>query len=185
MLSKWPKNLKSFWSKCRLMKTVAASFDTTVRQMTEMSQWPKMSQKKLTEMSQRNINSTTKWCIWQKLKLALTDIRHAENECFLLLNELLIPFRLSLQPTESRQAIICLWSIGVFTCVLELLLIPHRKYPGEPRETHAQNERVAPRARAARQWRSKRYAKSGISHDNERNKLPGNLACRVCLKNRP
>jgi len=50
--------------------------------MTEMSQWPKMSQKKLTEMSQRSINSTTKWCIWQKLKLALTDIRHAENWMF-------------------------------------------------------------------------------------------------------
>jgi len=35
------------------MNTVSASFDTTVRQMTEMPQWPKCLSKKMTEISQR------------------------------------------------------------------------------------------------------------------------------------
>jgi len=35
------------------MSTVAASFNTIVRQMTEMSHWPNCLSKKLTEMSKR------------------------------------------------------------------------------------------------------------------------------------
>jgi len=36
------------------MNTVTESFNTTVRQMTEMFQWPKYLSKKMNEMSQRN-----------------------------------------------------------------------------------------------------------------------------------
>jgi len=35
------------------MNTVVASFDTPVRQMTKMSQWPKCLSKKITEVSQQ------------------------------------------------------------------------------------------------------------------------------------
>jgi len=35
------------------MKSVTQKFDTTVGQMTEMSQWPKCLSKEMTEMSQR------------------------------------------------------------------------------------------------------------------------------------
>ena len=47
MLFKWPKKMKSFSRFCqnvwkhRLISTVTLSFNTTVRQFTEMSQWPK------------------------------------------------------------------------------------------------------------------------------------------------
>jgi len=38
------------------MNTVMASFDTTVRQMTEISQWPKCLSKKMTKMCKRKIS---------------------------------------------------------------------------------------------------------------------------------
>jgi len=41
-----------------LMNTVAASFNTALRQMTEMSQWQKCLIKKITEMSQRKKNNS-------------------------------------------------------------------------------------------------------------------------------
>jgi len=53
----------------------------------------------------------------------------------------------------SRQATTSLKSIH-FTCVLGLVLNPHRKCPGKPREAHAKSERVAPRATVARHLRS-------------------------------
>jgi len=56
--------LKCFWNdrkksnhfgenvwKYRLMNTAVASFNTTVRQMTEMSQWPKFFSNKITKMT--------------------------------------------------------------------------------------------------------------------------------------
>jgi len=44
------------------MNTVAASFNTTVRQMTKMSQWPltSMPQQKMTEISQRKKTAANK-----------------------------------------------------------------------------------------------------------------------------
>jgi len=38
------------------MNTVISSFNTAVRQMTEMSQWPKYFRKKMTKLSQRKKN---------------------------------------------------------------------------------------------------------------------------------
>ena len=77
--------------------------------------------------------------------------------CFFLRNwsKFLISFRLNLQPTASRQATTCLKSLH-FTCVLGLVLIPHSKCPGNPRETHAKSQRVAPRATVAPHLRSER-----------------------------
>ena len=49
MILKWSKKLSHFgrnvW-KCRLRNTVTVSFNTTVRQMTEIFQWPKCLSKK-------------------------------------------------------------------------------------------------------------------------------------------
>jgi len=49
------------------MKTAAVSLNTTVRQMTEMSQWPKCLSKKMTEMTQRKKNSFAGSSRWARV----------------------------------------------------------------------------------------------------------------------
>jgi len=60
-MGKWVDNAKwvdmqsvDIQWKDRLMNTVTASFDTTVREMTEMFQWPKCLSKKMTNVSAQN-----------------------------------------------------------------------------------------------------------------------------------
>ena len=129
----------------------------------------------------RPISSDNHWNFqWEWV----TDAWLPRQICFFQGNwsKFLISFWLNLQPTASRQATTCLKSPH-FTCVLGLVLIPHRKCPGNPRETHAKSERVAPRAAMARHLRSERDANSGISVKHRTNQLSrDNFACRVWCK---
>jgi len=114
----------------------------------------------------------------------VTDAWLPRKICFFLRNwnKFLISFWLNLHPTASRQATTCLKSLH-FICVLGLVLIPHRKCPSNPRQTHAKGESVAPRATVARPLRSERDANSWISLDHRTNQLSrDNFARRVWCK---
>ena len=66
---KWFRNRRKNWGdfgqnvwKCRLKNTVNASFNTTVREMTEMFQWPKFLNKTDRNVSAKRKNMTQVMC---------------------------------------------------------------------------------------------------------------------------
>jgi len=104
MCLKWPKKLSNFgqnvW-KYRLTNTVTSNLDTTLRQMTEMSQWPKGLSKNMTEMSQRKKQVTSG--LWRLSSLACArghaTIFHSECWWWINDNSMLEPFSHPLMPT--------------------------------------------------------------------------------------